>query len=182
MKFTEPIIDKFRVLIVVTNPEDILQEQFDFIYNYASINCMSIEHIIMNCLTDLSEKFNTCITTYNFIYFIGHGDDKGTVIGNDTNYYLWSDIVDILNNTSCLDRQSLLFLHSCYSYNASEYILNICKKVKYIICFKEPSHNVQGYTSFFMFVYYIVYKGKTFKQAVKIINKTAYEDLHFLGK
>lgn len=182
MPFTEPVVNKFRILVVVTNPENILQEQFDFIYNYASLSCMNIEHLVMYSLDDLYIKFNSCITTYNFIYFIGHGDIEGSVLGSDNNYFLWSDIINVLNNSKCISVKSILFLHSCYSYNASNYILNNCKKVNYILCFKEPSHNIPGYTSFFMFIFYITFKGKTFKQAAKIINKTAYEDLHLLVK
>lgn len=180
--FTEPVVNKFRILIVVTNSENILQEQFDFINNYASISCMNIEYIILNSLNDLSKKLNECITTYNFIYFIGHGDEEGKFIGSDTVLYLWSDITDIINNSYCVTNKTLLFLHSCYSFNATSYILNNCKKVKYILCFKKPSFNIQGYTSFFMFLYFITYLGKSYNQAAKIINKTIYEDFHLVGK
>jgi len=182
MIFTEPTIDKFRILIIVTNPENILLEQYDFIHNYSSIACMTIEYTVVDDLLCLEKALKSYYTTFNLVYFIGHGDEEGTVIGNSIEPFQWTEIIKIINKSDTITNDCLFFIHSCYSYNSFDYILKNCIRVKSLVGFKRDTNNIYGYTSFFMFIFYIVFKGKSYKEAVEIINNTAYEDLHFLEK
>ncbi len=182
MEFLHPVINKFRVLVVITDTTNIGQDQIDFIYNYASICCVSIECVILEELTDLTNILNSHNLTFNLLYFMGHGDIDGTIIGGELVNFNWCEIIPILNDSDRVASDCLLYLHSCYSYNATATILKDCTKVLTIISFKKPAHNVPGYTAFFTFLFNIIFRDKTYEEAVRIINETVYEDLHILEK
>lgn len=150
-------MDYFNILVVIVT-KDFLAEQEAVILNFSTISGFYTKSVNVLELYDIEQAFNNCTTMYNYIYFAGHGNNDGTVIGDNENHYCWVDIIKIINNCGCICEDTLIFIQGCYSSNASKFILANCHRVNQVIGFETELSNAEAYVSFINFLYYITHK------------------------
>jgi hypothetical protein len=171
-------MSSFNILVIIIT-KDFLDEQRDIILNFSSISGFGTNTVTVSKLSDIEQAFDNCTTMYNYLYFTGHGNDKGTVIGDDENHYYWSDIVEIINKCGCICKDTLIYIQGCYSSNASKFILDNCCKINQVIGFEIELSNIEAYVSFINFIYYVTYLELETGKAIDKVRHTIYKNIFY---
>ena len=163
------------LFIVTTHQFD--EDQIILFENIAKVHCFQTNIIKLYDLNNLNQLFDGCFLKYTHIFIAGHGDEEGTLIGDDDKHYFWTDLIPIINNSGCICKNTLLYIQGCFSNNASNYILNNSKLITQIIGYNSELKNIESYISFLNFLYYTTHLELSPSNAVDMIKNTISENI-----